>query len=485
MASLKKNIAFQTAYKLFISVAPLITTPYLSRVLGAESLGAFSYRQSIVNFFLLFAMLGISNYGVRTIAETRKRNGDISKVFSEIYTIQLYASSSMTLCYTAYVVLFCKEEIVLSWILIFYLIGDVFDVTWFFFGTEEINITAIRGMIIKLISVFAVFVFVKTKDDVWKYAFILAGGTTAGQIMIWPPLLRRVRLYRPTHNNIVRHIKPIFVLFIPLAAISIYHIMDKIMLGIISDSANSGYYYNADKVVNIPIVVITGIHAVFFPRVSSLLASVKGMEETTTFQNEAMLVTMALTSSMAFGIAAVSDEFVPVFLGSGYEPCIQLIKVFALVMIAKSISSAMSNLYIIPTKNDSIYIISVFVGAGVNLIANLVFLYIFKLGAMGATLGTLLAEGSVALIDVVMSERRMLGMKPCRDILDAWYLVVIGVAMYVVLRMTRTSILTGLNMFVMLIIEIAIGVLFYGACVLIISRVSNRNLIKLILSSRK
>lgn len=485
MASLKKNIAFQTAYKLLISVAPLVTTPYLSRVLGVENLGAFSYRQSIVNFFLLFAMLGISNYGVRTIAATKKRNGDISKTFSEIYIIQLFASVAMTLCYALYVALFCKEEIVLSWVLIFYLIGDVFDVSWFFFGTEEINITAIRGMIIKLISVFAVFVFVKAKHDVWKYAFILAGGTAAGQIMIWPTLLRRVRLYRPDYNDIVRHIKPIFVLFIPLAAIGIYHIMDKIMLGIMSDSANSGYYYNADKVVNIPIVVITGIHAVFFPRVSSLLAGDKGIKETTEFQNKSMLVTMALTSSMAFGIAAVSDEFVPIFFGSGYEPCIQLIKVFAVVMIAKSISSAMRNLYIIPTKNDSIYIISVFAGAGVNLIANFVFIFLFNLGAMGATLGTLLAEGSVALIDVFMSERRMIGMKPCRDILDAWFLVVIGVAMYAILRMIRVSILAGLNTFAMLIIEIAIGVLVYSISVFIISRVSNRNLIKLILSSRK
>lgn len=485
MASLKKNLLYQTAHKLLISAAPLLTTPYLSRVLGASKLGVFSYEQSVVNFFLLFAMLGISNYGVRTIAAERKKDGDVSRVFWNIYAIQFTSSSLMALLYVGYILLFVTDNAAVAWAFLSYLIGDMLDVSWFFYGMEEINITAMRGMAIKILSVFSVFLFVHSPEDIWVYAFIVAGGTALGQIAIWPAFLKRVRYEKPAFSEIRKHIKPILLLFVPLAAISVYHIMDKIMLGLISDELNSGYYYNADKVVNIPIVLITGIHAVFLPRCSNLLATDEGGEKTRAFQSEAMMMTNAMAAALACGIAAVSDEFVPVFFGAGYEACVLLIKVFACVMIAKSFSSAMRSLYIIPAKKDKIYIVSVFFGALINLIANFILMYVFRLGALGATIGTLLAEGSVALLDVILVNKKLPGMKVLRAVASGAIFFVAGIAMFFVVRVFRRFILAGAHVFPALIIECAFGALFYVSFAAVYAKITRKNVLKMILSNRK
>ena len=485
MVSLKKNLLYQTAYKLLLSAAPLITTPYLSRVLGASNLGIFSYRQSIINFFLLFAMLGVSTYGTQRMAAERDNKELMDKTFWEIYSIQFIASFVMTILYALYILWFCKEYILISWIFGFYLIGDLLDVSWYFYGVEEINITSIRGMVIKLLSVASVFLFVKSGDDLWKYAVIVAGATALGQIIIWPAFLSRVQLIKPTLSGIKKHIKPILILFVPLAAVSVYHIMDKVMLGMLSDTLNSGYYYSADKVINVPIVIITGIHAVFLPRVTNMFSRGKTEGEMVPFLSETMIVTLALCSSMACGIAAVSDEFVPLFFGAGYEPCSSLIKVFALVMIAKSLSSAMRNMYIIPTQRDSIYVWSVILGAVVNLIANYVLIYVLCLGAMGATLGTLLAEASAALFDVVMCNRVLPELKPAKTIMKGINFLASGVVMYVLIRILRNVLCVNLSTIVALIIEIISGVIIYLLFVIIYSKYKKVNVMEMVFSSRK
>ncbi len=485
MASLKKNIFYQTAYRLTISAAPLLTTPYLSRVLGVSNLGLFSYRQSIINFFMLFAMLGITNYGLRSIAGARTTGQDIGKTFSEIYSIQFVSASIVTVAYVIYMLFFVKTDILLSWIFIFYLIGDLFDGTWFFYGMEEIHITSKIGMFIKLLSVISVFTLVKTSADLWKYAIIVSFGTALGQIAVWPSIFKKIKLKKPDFNEVKKHIKPVFILFVPLLAVSVYHTMDKVMLGIMSDSFNSGYYYNADKVVNIPIVIITGIFSVFYPRLSNIYASDGDCPQMRKVQNEAMLGSSVLISAMAFGIAAVSDEFVPVFFGKGYEPCSSLIKYFAVIMIIKSLSSAVRNLYIMPTKHDKIYVFSVASGAVINFIANFIFLYVFRMGALGATLGTLIAELAVAVVEIIMFRKAMPSLNPVKAISSSWFLYLEGIAMFILVRVLRYFVTFTNSNFILLGIEICTGGIFFLGALLIYSKISKKDLLSLALKSRK
>lgn len=453
MKSLIKNLGYQTIYQILAVCLPLITTPYISRVLGPESLGIYSYTYSTVNYFTIFAMMGVLNYGSRSIAIVKNDKQLRSKKFWEICSLQLISSLIALLGYC--IVIFVSsnnKEIVLTQAI--WIVACVFDISWFFFGIENFKVTVIRNTIIKLLMVVAIFLFVRTAEDLWKYVAIMSAGTLLSQLALWPFLRREIIYCKPSIQGILFHLKPNLLLFIPLIATSVYHIMDKTMLGIFSTYEQSGFYYNADKVINIPLSLITAMGTVMLPRMSALVAEGKKDEEGRLF-NQTLDLFMFLTYAMSFGIAAVAQEFIPVFFGSGYEECIRLIYVFAIVMVIKSLSSIIRNQYLIPNNEEKVYTCSVIVGAILNFICNYVFLVSLDLGAMGATLGTLIAEFATCLFYIIFTQRRINIFKP---IFGTLIYVIPGLVMIVAVRMCA---LLDTPIFVRLVIEITVGAGIY------------------------
>ena len=216
----------------------------------------------------------------------------------------------------------------------------------------------------------------------------MQGGTFLSALFLWLFIKRRIgRQIRLSWN--AKHIRPIISLFIPLLAMSIYHMMDKTMLGILSTNAESGFYYNADKVINIPVSILTGFGTVLLPRISSLVTENRRQEADDLFLKSIEII-LFLTTAVVAGIASIAKEFVPVFFGDGYEPCVFLIILLAPALVIKGLSIIIRTEYLIPRNEDSCYIKSVIIGAIVNMVANV--LLIPRLGASGAVLGTLLAE---------------------------------------------------------------------------------------------
>jgi O-antigen/teichoic acid export membrane protein len=139
--SIKKNYLYSVIYQIFNILIPLITAPYISRVLGAEGIGTVSYAHSIALYFGMFGMLGLNNYGNRTIAANRNDKNNISKIFWNIYTLQVITTSIMLIAYIIFVSAFFKENKVIAYLQILYLISTVLDINWFFFGMEQFKIT--------------------------------------------------------------------------------------------------------------------------------------------------------------------------------------------------------------------------------------------------------------------------------------------------------------------------------------------------------
>ena len=184
MTSIKKNFLYSSIYQILLIILPLVTSPYVSRVLGPDGLGSFSYTQSIAKYFVLFAMLGVANYGNRSCAYVRNNREDLSRIFWEIYAMQLCVS---VLCVISYIVLslsFEGENRVLLLLNGLYVLSAVFDISWLFFSLEQFKFTVTRNILVKIISVISIFVFVQTRDDCWKYAFIIAGSFLANQIVL-------------------------------------------------------------------------------------------------------------------------------------------------------------------------------------------------------------------------------------------------------------------------------------------------------------
>lgn len=387
--SIKKNLGLQTIYQLLDTSLPLITAPFLSRVLGATSLGVYSFTSSVVMYFTLFAMLGTVNYGTRAIATAKDSAKERSKIFWSIFGLQFFVTAVCTIAYIMYMMLFCKENQIVAWIQGIAVLSCFFNINWLFFGVEEFKVTVTKSMIIKVTTVLSILLLVKKPEDLWLYALIMSTGTLANQVVLWFYIPRYISFVRITIKDVLKHIKPNIVLFIPLLAMSVYHIMDKTMLGALSSYEQSGYYYNADKLINIPLSIINGVGTVMLPRMTALYSSNKRDKADSLFL--VSLEGVALTSiAMSCGIAAISSEFVPFFFGKGYDACILLTVVLSPVLVIKGITNTIRTQYLVPLKKEKYYINSVLSGAFTNLFFNLIL--IPKLGAMGAVLGTLLAE---------------------------------------------------------------------------------------------
>lgn len=428
MRKILKNLGYQTVYQILAICLPLITSPYLSRILGAEGLGKYSYSYSIVNYFTLFALLGTINYGSRSIALVKSDLKETEKTFWSIFSLQVMTSILALIAYIVFLRVFVKENLLLSCVQGIWIIGCALDINWFFFGIEEFKVTVIRNTIIKLLTVVAIFVFIKEAGDTWKYAIIMSGGTLVSQIVLWPFLFKRIGYYLPTWKEIGTHLKPNLLLFIPLLGLSIYHIMDKTMLGIMCASSESGYYYNADKVMSIPFTVIVATGTVMLPKMTEIVASGDEKKEKILFSSSVEGF-MLLTIGLAFGIAAVAERFVPIFFGTGYEPCIPLIYIFSVIMICKSLANIIRNQFLIPHHLEKLYSYSVFVGAALNLVANYLFIVKLKMGALGACYGTLVAEFATCILYVFFIKRKV---QIIQDIIRLIPYVIMGGIMYVV-----------------------------------------------------
>lgn len=392
MSTLKKNLAYQTVYQLISTCLPLITSPYLARALGATQQGVFSYTQSIVNYFTLFAMLGVVNYGTRTIASISSDKNQRSICFWSIYLFQFFLSLISTVVYFLYLFLICKDNWCIACIQGLYILGALLDINWLFFGVEKFEITVKRSLIIRLISLIAILLFVNRPEDLWVYTMIMAGGTVFSNAVLWrfvPSIIEISSIKQVSISSIKQHIKPNIVLFIPLMAMSVYHVMDKTMLGLLSSYTQTGYYYNADKVINIPISIINGVGTVMLPRMSALAEAGNDEESEKIFKLSIEMIVLVSTA-IAFGIASISKEFTPFFFGTGFDPCINLIIVLAPVLILKSLSQTSRMQYLIPKRKENIFIQSVIAGAIINFIVNLCL--ISRFGALGAVIGTLSAE---------------------------------------------------------------------------------------------
>ena len=402
--SVKKNIIYNITYQILILFLPLVTTPYISRVIGAEGVGIYSYTYSIANYFILFAMLGLNNYGNRSIASVRHDRIKLSKTFFSIYGLQLVTAGTMVILYLVYTIFFVSDNLEIAYIQLLFIVSTMLDINWFFFGLEQFKLTVVRNTMIKVLTVLSIFIFVKDSNDLWIYTLIMALGTLLSQMMLWPFIRRYVTWIKPTSREIRKHLKPNLMLFIPLLAVSIYKIMDKIMLGTLTNSIQVGYYENSERIINIPIGVIMALGTVMLPRMTNLIATEDGASFKKYIEVSLKFV-MFIAIGATVGIIAISPNFIPLFLGDEFTNCIMIVTFLSITVLFISWANVIRTQYLIPTHKDDVYIKSSILGAGVNVIANLIFIPHY--GAIGAAVGTIFAEVSVALYQTFRVRKKM------------------------------------------------------------------------------
>ena len=379
---------------MLLLILPLVTAPYVSRVLGAAGLGSYSYSNSIANYFVLIAMLGVNNYGNRSIAKVRDDKELLGRTFSEIWTLQLITSFVCMCAYLFYCLVLCSD-MAPALTMIPLVLSAAFDVNWLFFGLEKFKVTVTRNFVIKLATFLLTFIIVRGEHAVLCYCALMALSTLASVLVLWPFVMRELKICVPSVHGVISHLKPNLVLFLPVIAISLYTVLDKIMLGQISGMSETGVFENSLKVAQMPFALIAALGTVMLPHASNLHATGKS-DLAIAAIGPSMWFALLLSSAFTFGLIAVTPVFVPVFFGPGFEGCLIAMPLIVLEMPFMAWANVIRTQWLIPTGKDRAYVISVVVGAASNIIVNLCL--IPEYGAIGAAVGTLTAEVAVCLV---------------------------------------------------------------------------------------
>lgn len=445
--SVKKNFIYNVAYQVLALVLPLVTAPYLSRMLGSEGLGTYSYSFSVAYYFVMFAMLGVNNYGNRAIAMARDDRAVLRKTFWEIWALQLGLSVVMLAMYTCYAV-FGTGCALTALVWVPYILSAILDVNWLFFGLEKFKVTVTRNFIVKLATFALTFLVVRGDNALVNYLVLMVASNVISVAVLWPFVFKEFGFERPAAGDVFKHLKPNLVLFVPVIAVSLYTVFDKVMLTWMSGVSATGIFENSLKVAQMPFTLISALGMVMLPHASNMVASGK-KDQAVSYMAPSMWFALLLSSAFTFGLIGIAEEFTPVFYGPGFDECAVVLSLIVLEMPFMAWANVIRTQWLMPTKKDRAYVASVIGGAFVNLGVNL--LLIPPFGAIGAALGTLAAEVAVCLVQTFAVR----GELP----LGKWFLeavpgLVIGIAMLLVIRLAAGYLPSGV---LGVLLEILIG----------------------------
>lgn len=449
------NFIFNMIKSIMVVIFPLISFPYISRVLGVEGLGKYQYCVSVISYFVLFSSLGINTYSIREGAKLRNNKEKFSQFVLEIFTINMITT---ILSYLVLLIFFLvgafqgKREIMLLYSLM--IIGNTLCIDWLFQAVEEYVYISIRTILIQAISLILMFAFVKKESDILIYTLITVF-SSKGYCFFNIYQSRKYVDFRFRYNlELVKHLKPIFVIFGATLAVSIYMNMDVVMLEYFSGDYQVGLYSAAVKVNVVAKNVITSIGAVFLPRLVSYLA--KGQrEEYEKLFRQGTEVNLLLSVACTAGLSVLASPIIEAFSGAEFLPAVFTSKILSIRLVFSALDNIFYNQVLIPTGNEKKAFIGTTAGAVSNLILNAFLIPLFQ--EEGAAVATVISEG-VVFIYFICTTRKIIDLK----------LVVNGIPKYIIAAGVMWIVIAqGMKMInsylLQLVILIPIGAAIYFA----------------------
>ena len=393
-----KNYLYNLGYQVLIIILPLITTPYVSRVLGAKGIGTYGYTNSITQYFILFGCIGLNLYGQREIAYYQNDIQKRSKVFFELLLLRIITVSiSIILYYFS----FCQNPTYgyIFSIQIIDVVASMFDISWLYQGMEDFKKIVLRNTLVKICGLIIIFMFVKSPADLPIYVLSYSATLLLGNLSMWMYLPKFVKKVNLKYLDIQKHLRPTIVLFLPQIATSIYTMLDKTMIGALTNNtAEVGYYEQSQKIIRMAMTIATSLGTVMLPRVANLFKEGKLDEVKESMYTSFQFISF-LTFPLCFGLIGISKGFVPWFFGEGYGKVVYNMMIISPIIIIIGYSNVIGTQFLLPTGRQKEYTLSVCTGTVVNLCCN--FLLIPMLLSYGAAIATVIAELSVTLVQVI------------------------------------------------------------------------------------
>lgn len=387
------NLVYQLVFQTTKLILPFITIPIVSQALGPEGLGIYNYTNSIAQYFVLFAGLGIGVYGNRQIAINRDNQTKLSQTFWELFSL----SSFFT------VISLCGYFILISFFdgrVFFYyqsliIIGAFFDISWFFMGVEDFKKISLSSLVTQLISFILIVKYVNDGNDLGVYILIQSANILFSQLIMWSYLSKYIKITKISLKKTIRHFMPSLYYFMPKVAIVLYTNLNKTLLGVMDTKESVGYYSNTMMLNGILVTLITTLDLVLLPKMSNLYS--KGQEnKIVSILSKSIYLQLFFTIPMMFGIILVSSEIVPWFFGDSFLLLSKTIPIISPLIVIIPLGMAIGRQYLVPMNKIKTYNLAVFVGAAISILLNLILIPF--IGLFGAIVATLAAEFSVAAI---------------------------------------------------------------------------------------
>lgn len=397
--NLKNNFIFNTFRIIINLLFPIIIFPYVSRVLDPEGIGKVAFTNSVSEYFIMFASLGIPLYGIREVAKVRDNKQKLEITTSEIFLLNLITTLVVIVFYFIILYLgYLGQEKSLLKIMSLNIFLTFLGVEWFYQGLEEYKYIAIRSIFFKIISLILIFILVKTKKDYISYGLITVLSTVGSNIFNFFKLKSFTNLTFKK-LNIKRHLKPIAMIFSMNIAISIYTNLDNVMLGYKSTETAVGLYSSGIKLVKLVLGIVTSLGTVMLPRISNYIHN--GLEnELKNLLNKVFKFIMMLSLPCFLGLYLTSKEIILIFAGNGFEEAVTTMRYLTPIIVFIALSNLIGIQILYPRGEEKKVLISVVIGAIVNFSLN--WILIPKYAQNGAAISTSIAEGLVLLVQIIL-----------------------------------------------------------------------------------
>ena len=453
-----KNYLYNVGYQVLAIIVPLITSAYVSRVLRPEGVGANAFTNSIIQYFILFASMGIGYYGNRQIAYVRENRKKMAKTFWEIQIVKTIMTLLSFIAFEVFMIFYTRQADYM-WAQSINLIAVAFDISWFYEGVENFKVTVLKNSFVKIVSMLAIFVFIKNPSDVTLYIIVLAVSTLLGNLTLWPDIRRDLPKVNYRILNPWQHFFPMAELFIPQIATQVYVQLNKTMLGGMVSETASGYYQYSDNLVKLILALVTATGTVMLPHVANAVA--KGnMKKVNQMLYKSFDFVSALSYPMMFGLAAISLTLAPKYYGPGYEPVGLAMMIESIVILVIAWSNALGVQYLLPIHHQRDFTISVTVGAVVNIILNVPLIH--NWGLYGAMWSTVISEISVTLYQL-WAVRDLLSYKKLFS--NSWKYLISGIIMFIPVFWMNQNLKDS---WLMMGLEIIVGVIIYSVIVFLL-----------------
>ena len=452
MVEIKKNrtstnFVFYIVYQVIIYIVPFVVAPFLTRTLKEESLGLFTFSNSIVTYFVLLANLGIARYGQREIAN---KNNDEKRTFWSLFFVHFVTSILSLLVFIILLFTVFRAQINIYAICSLYIISALFDVTWLFYGRENFKIVTLINSIFAVIKMVLIFSLVHNEGHLLIYQILYYGAFLSSNLVIF--ILALKFMGKPIFDlkQMVKHIKPLLFFSLIIVAVTLYTVFDKTLIGIFLEKSEVAYYEYADKIIAIPKMFLLTIGTVLFPKMCSL-------ENENKQEQISAIHKISLFFSIGIGVGAIllGKPVLTLYYGNNFEKSGEYIVYMAPLVLLVTLGDVFRTQFIIPQKKDKFFLLSVSINAFLNLSLSL--LLINKLGVLGVIIGTIVAELVGTLLQMWYC-RKSTNFKKIAEYLAVF--VVFGGVMYLVLWQMNAGL--HINEIFKVVLMFIVAIILYG-----------------------